>query len=115
MDPAVHRPSVRWERRRTERIPVRLAFDVYDRGRHLGRFWTRDVSQEGIFLNAECPDALRDTILSLRFCAGGLTCCLRGTAVRGIPGEGVGIQLAFWRASDHADYRAYRQLINAAA
>ncbi len=99
------------ERRRTERLPIRVAFDVYDRCRYLGRFWTRDLSQEGLFLHTESAEPLWRTILSLRFCANGVERCLRGTAVHGIPGEGVGIQLAFWRPSDHADHCAYRQLI----
>lgn len=111
-DPMVYRQSLPRERRRSERVPVSLAFDVYDRCRYLGRFWTRDVSQEGLFLNAKCADTMRNTILSLRFCADGVERCLRGTAVHGVPGEGVGIQLAFWRQRDHADHCAYRQLIS---
>ncbi|MGE5154896.1 MAG: PilZ domain-containing protein [Bdellovibrio bacteriovorus] len=106
------RPTLFSERRRTERIPVRLAFDVYDRGRYLGRFWTRDVSPEGLFLHTEAPESLRRTILSLRFCADGVQRCLRGTAVHAIPGEGVGVQIAVWRQAGRADHYAYHQLID---
>lgn len=107
-----HRQPAPSERRRSERVAVSLAFDVYDRCRYLGRFWTRDVSQEGLFLKAPFTEYLERTILSLRFCADGVERCLRGTAVHGIPGQGVGIQLAFWRPSDHADHCAFRQLIH---
>lgn len=106
-----HRQLAPRERRRSERVPISLAFDVYDRCRYLGRFWTRDVSQEGLFLKAPFTECLERTILSLRFCADGVERCLRGTAVHGIPGQGVGIQLAFWRLSDHADHCAFRQLV----
>lgn len=106
-----HRGPTTTERRRTERIPVRLAFDVYDPFRYVGRFWSRDLSKEGLFLDAKPTDPLTNTILSLRFVADGMERRLRGTAVHGVPGEGVGIQLAVWRRADQADHRAYRQLL----
>ena len=99
------------ERRRRERIALRLAFDVFGGRRYLGRFWTRDVSQEGLFLNADNPDDLSNTILSLRFQADGVDYCLRGIAIRRVQGQGAGIQLAFWRHGDDDAYAAYRQLI----
>ncbi len=100
------------ERRRRERIPLCLAFDVFGGGRYLGRFWSRDVSQEGLFLKADDPDCLSDTILSLRFLAGGVEYRLRGAAIRRVEGQGVGIQLAFWRHADDDAYAAYRKLIH---
>lgn len=100
------------ERRRRERIPMCLAFKVYDGGRHLGRFWTRDVSQEGLFLKADDPDCLSNTILSLRFQTNGVEHRLRGIAIRRVQGQGAGIQLAFWRHADDDAYAAYRKLIH---
>jgi hypothetical protein len=99
------------ERRRRERIPMCLAFDVFDRRRYLGRFWTRDVSQEGVFLKADDPKRLSDRIVRLRFQAHGVEHCLRGIAIRRVPGQGAGIQLAFWRDGDDDAYAAYRKLI----
>jgi hypothetical protein len=100
------------ERRRCERIPVCLAFEVFYGGRFLGRFWTRVVSQEGLFLKADDPDCLSGTILSLRFHADGVEYRLRGIAIRRVPGQGAGIQLAFWRHGDDDAYAAYRKLIH---
>jgi hypothetical protein len=99
------------ERRRRERIALRLAFDVFGGGRYLGRFWTRDVSQEGLFLQTDNPDCLSDTILRLGFHAGGVEHGLRGIAIRRVQGQGAGIQLAFWRHVDDDAYAAYRKLI----
>jgi hypothetical protein len=70
------------------------------------------VSREGLFLHTEAAESMGRTILSLRFCVDGVERCLRGTAVHGVPGEGVGIQLAVWRPSERADHYAYRQLID---
>jgi hypothetical protein len=89
-----------------------LTFDVYGGNRYLGRFWSRDVSQEGLFLKADDPDCLSGTILSLRFLAGGGEYRLRGTAIRRVQGQGAGIQLAFWRHADDDAYAAYRKLIH---
>lgn len=100
------------ERRRCERVPVCLAFDVFGVGRYLGRFWSRDVSQEGLFLKAADSDRLSGTILSLRFQTGGVEHRLRGTAIRRVQGQGAGIQLAFWRHADDDAYAAYRKLIH---
>ena len=101
------------ERRRCERIPLSLAFDVYDGGRHLGRFWTRDLSQDGLFLKAHDPNCLTNTILSLRFHADGMEYCVRGIGIRRVHRQGAGIQLAFWRHGDEDAYAAYRKLIQA--
>jgi hypothetical protein len=98
-------------RRRRERFPLSLAFDVFGGGRYLGRFWSRDVSQEGLFLMAADPDCLSGTILSLRFRADGVEHRLRGTAIRRVQGQGVGIALAFWRHGDDDAYAAYRKLL----
>jgi hypothetical protein len=100
------------ERRRCERVPVCLAFDVFGGGRYLGRFWSRDVSQEGLFLKADDPDRLSGTILSLRFQTNGVEHRLRGIALRRVQGQGAGIQLAFWRHADDDAYAAYRKLIH---
>jgi hypothetical protein len=100
------------ECRRRERIALRLAFDVFGGGRYLGRFWSRDVSQEGLFLKAPDPDCLSGTILSMRFQTGGVEHRLRGTAIRRVQGQGAGIQLAFWRHGDDEAYAAYRKLIH---
>ena len=99
------------ERRRRERIPACLAFDVFDRRRYLGRFWTRDVSQEGLFLKADDSTRLSDTIVRLRFQAQGVEHCLRGITIRRVQGQGAGIQLAFWRRGDDDAFAAYRKLI----
>ena len=99
------------ERRRRERFPLSLAFDVFGGGRYLGRFWSRDVSLEGLFLKVADPDRLSGTILSLRFQTAGIEHRLRGTAIRRVQDQGAGIQLAFWRHGDDDAYAAYRKLI----
>ena len=100
------------ERRRCDRAPLALAFDVFGGGRYLGRFWSRDVSQEGLFMKAADPDRLSGAILTLRFQTGGVEHRLRGTAIRRVQGQGAGIQLAFWRHGDDDAYAAYRKLIH---
>lgn len=101
-----------FERRRTGRVQVRLAFDVYERERYLGRFWSRDLSQEGLFLETGTAAPLLRRILSLHFRADGVERQVRGTTIHEVPGAGVGIQLAFWRSDDQADQSAYRRLIS---
>jgi len=91
---------------------VSLAFDVFDGGPHLGRSWTRDVSQEGLFLKAADLDCLSDTILGLRFQADAVERRLRDIAMRRVQGQSAGIQLAFWRHADDDAYAAYRKLIH---
>jgi len=109
--PLIRRQSAAGERRRTERSRVCLAFDVHERGRFLGRYWSRNASQTGLFLNADPAGHLRDTILSLRFQAHGVEHWLRGTVVHAVPGQGVGIALAFWRLADRNAHAAYRLLL----
>ena len=99
------------ERRRRVRVALRLAFEVFSRDRYLGRFWTRDVSQEGLFLEVNDPEGLSGTLLSLCFRAAGVEHRLRGIAIRKVQGKGVGIQLAFWRQADDDAFAAYRKLI----
>lgn len=99
------------ERRRSARIPLRMAVVVYDAYGYVGLFWTDDVSKEGLFLHADVTDRLKSTILRLRFDQDGASLLLRGTAVREDPGQGVGVQLAFWRRGDEAAHAAYRELI----
>ena len=100
------------DRRRSTRIPLRLAVEVYDLRHFLGRYWIADLSQEGLFLRAERTDRLANTILRLCFAADGIVCSLRGAAVREVLGQGVGIQLAFWRRGDDHAHAAYRRIIN---
>lgn len=99
------------ERRRSARIPLRMAVEVEDAHGYIGLFWTDDVSKEGLFLHAGVTDRLKSTILRIRFERDGASLLLRGTAVREVPGEGVGVQLAFWRRGDEAAHAAYRELI----
>ena len=98
------------DRRRSTRTALRVAVKVYDSRRFLGRYWTGDLSQEGLFLHADRTDHLTNTILRLRFADDGAF-CLRGAAVREVRGQGVGVQLAFWRRGDDSAHAAYRQLI----
>lgn len=100
------------DRRRSARIRLRLALDVYDPNQFLGRYWTADLSQEGLFLNADRTDHLTNTILRLGFDADDGAFCLRGAAVREVRGQGVGVQLAFWRRGDGSAHAAYRRLID---
>lgn len=100
------------DRRRSARIGLRLALDVYDPNQFLGRYWTADLSQEGLFLRADRADHLTNTILRLRFEADDGPFCLRGAAVREVRGQGVGVQLAFWRRGDGSAHSAYRHLID---
>jgi len=95
--------------RHRKRVPTRLPFDVYDRTRHLGRFWTCNVSQEGLFLKTVATDCLRG-ILDLRFQADGLEHRLRGVVVHRVHEQGVGLQLAFWRNGDRVAHKAYLQI-----
>lgn len=95
----------------SERIPLRMAVQIYDTYGYVGLFWTDDVSAEGLFLHASVTDRLKSTILRLRFDHNGASLLLRGTAVREVPGQGVGVQLAFWRCGDEAAHAAYRELI----
>jgi hypothetical protein len=95
------------EHRRSPRIPSQLQFDVYRQDRPLGRFRARDVSQEGVFLETWQPVNGYSGILELRFRAGNREHRIRGVVVRRVPGEGVGVQLAFWRAHDRVAYSAY--------
>lgn len=119
--PSVQAPRDRWplrlgvarERRRSARIPLRLAVEAYDASHYLGRFWTHDVSQEGVFLRTDRTDRLRGTILRLWFETDGVACSLRGAAVREVEGQGVGVQLAYCRPGDEAAHAAYRKLIAA--
>jgi len=96
-------------RRRSERIATRLPFDVYCRGRRLGRFWTRNASREGIFLGTGSYEYPADAILDLRFQVDGVEHCLRGTVAHHVQGQGIGIQLAYWRKGDLPAYSAYLQ------
>jgi hypothetical protein len=88
-----------------------MAVEVYDAYGYVGLFWTDDVSTEGLFLHADVTDRLKSTILRLRFDQDGASLLLRGTAVREVPGQGLGVQLAFWRRGDEAAHAAYRELI----
>lgn len=100
------------DRRRSARIRLCLALEVYDPNRFLGRYWTADMSQEGLFLYADRMDHLTNTILRLRFDADDGAFCLRGAAVREVQGQGVGVQLAFWRRGDGSAHAAYRRLMD---
>jgi hypothetical protein len=105
-----HRPPY-LERRHSERIPIRLAFDVYVRFRYVGRYWSSDASHDGVFLKADDADPLMGTILNLHFNAEGTEQCLQGIAVRAVQGKGVGVQLAIWRSADRAAYASFLRLI----
>jgi len=105
-----HRPPY-LERRQSERIPIRLAFDVHVRFRYVGRYWSSDASHDGVFLEADDADPLMGTILHLHFDAEGTEQCLQGIAVRAVQGEGVGVQLAIWRSADRAAYASLLRLI----
>lgn len=100
------------ERRRSVRIPLQRAVKVHDPSRHLGHYWTRDLSYEGLFLLADRTARLTSTILLLHFDTDGQPFCLRGATVRVVPDQGAGIQLAYWRRGDDRAHAAYRQLID---
>jgi hypothetical protein len=100
-------------RRRSSRVPVHLAFDVYLRHARLGRFWTRNVSQEGLFLGTSSPGHFPSGVLDLLFHADGSEHRLRGIAVHKTPGQGVGVQIAYWRKDDHRAHQAYLGVIGA--
>lgn len=107
-----HRPPY-LERRQSERVPIRLAFDVYVRFRYVGRYWSSDASHDGVFLEAGDSGPLKGTILNLHFKAEGTERCLQGIAVRSVQGKGVGVQLAVWRAADQTAYASFQRLIGA--
>lgn len=100
-------------RRRSCRVPVRLAFDVCLGRERLGRYWTHNVSQEGIFLGTSSPSCFTRCILDLLFDADGSEHRLRGIVVHQAPGRGVGVQLAYWRKGDRLAHLAYLRLIDA--
>jgi len=97
-------------RRRSKRAPARVPFDLYCRARRLGRFWTSNLSQEGLFLHTGAIERLDAAILDLRFRANGAEYRLRGIVVHQIQGQGIGIQLAYWRTGDRPAHAAYLQL-----
>ena len=94
-------------RRRSARTAACLPFDVYCHSRRLGRFWTRNVSQEGLFLSTGSIEGFNNAILELRFRSKGLHHCLRGVVVQQIRGKGVGIQLSYWRRDARPAHLAY--------
>jgi hypothetical protein len=94
-------------RRRSERRTACLPFDVFCRGRPLGRFWTRNLSQEGLFLSTGSREGFDEVILDLRFQVAGVEHCLRGIVADRIQGQGVWIQLAYWREESRAAHSAY--------
>jgi len=100
-------------RRRSARVPVHLAFDVYLRQARLGTFWTQNVSQEGLFLGTSSPGRFASGVLDLRFLADGSEHRLRGIAVHQAPGKGVGVQIAYWRKDDRLAHQAYLGVIGA--
>jgi hypothetical protein len=108
---ALNRITWDLERRRSPRASARLPFELYAGGRSIGRFWSGNVSQEGLFLETTSPDALASGILGLRFEAGGSDHDLRGRVVYRVPGEGIGIQLAYWRSGDRLAHQAYLRAI----
>lgn len=97
------------DHRRSERITARVPFDVYCRTHRLGRFWTQDLSQEGLFLTGVSIESRNDAILELRFEAKGVEHSFRGIVVHHRRGQGVGIQLAYWRMDDRLAHLAYCQ------
>ena len=100
-------------RRRSCRIPVRLAFDVYLGRVRLGRYWTHNVSQGGLFLGTPSPGCFTRGVLDLLFYADGSEHRLRGIVVHQAPGRGVGIQLAYWRKGDRPAHQVYLRVIDA--
>jgi hypothetical protein len=100
-------------RRQSFRVPGHLAFDVYLGHARLGRFWTHNVSQEGMFLGTSSPKGLTGGVLDLRFHADGSEHRLRGIVVHQASGKGVGIQLAYWRKDDRPSHLAYLRVVGA--
>lgn len=100
-------------RRQSYRVPVRVAFDVYLGGVRLGRYWTQNASQEGLFLGTSSPNCFRRRVLDLLFHADGSEHRLRGIVVHQAPGRGVGVQLAYWRKGDRQAHLAYLRVIDA--
>ncbi len=94
-------------RRRSECRVACLPFDVYCRARPLGRFWTNNLSQEGLFLSTVSDQDLDGAILDLHFQVAGVEHCLRGIVADRIQGQGVWIQLAYWRKGSRAAHSAY--------
>ncbi len=95
--------------RRSTRVPVSIPFEVYDLTRRMGRYWSSNASQEGVFLKARAPDRLSG-ILDLRFQAEGREHRLRGVVVHRESKRGVGVQLAYWRKADQASHKAYMEI-----
>ena len=100
-------------RRQSYRVPVRVAFDVYLGGVRLGRYWTQNASQEGLFLGTSSANCFSRRVLDLLFHADGSEHRLRGIVVHQAPGRGVGVQLAYWRKGDRQAHLAYLRAIDA--
>ena len=98
------------DRRCNERIAASVPFDVYCRGDRLGQFRTRDLSQESLFLETRSGERLGGEILELRFRIDGKVHCLRGIVAHQVEGQGVDIQLAYWRVGDRQAHQAYVHL-----
>ena len=97
--------------RHRERKTVFLPFNVYSRSRYLGTFFSRNVSQEGLFLNMESDEFPTDDFVDLQFRVNGVGYFVRGMVAHQIQGQGVGILLAYWRTEDFLAHGAYRQYI----
>lgn len=98
-------------RRHRERTTACVPFDVYFQARRLGRFWTCNVGQEGLFLNTGLLECFSGAILELRFQAEAKEHSLRGIVVHQVQGQGVGVQLAYWRTRNRLSHLAYLRFI----
>jgi hypothetical protein len=72
-----HGRGVEMEHRYHARMPVRMAVDVYIRKRHLGRFETRNIDLEGLFVEGKTSELRQNDVVELVFPG--------GAALRGRP------------------------------
>ena len=110
--PQTHGVGPSLNRRQSCRVPVRVDFDVYLGRVRLGRYWTQNASQEGLFLGTSSPNCFTRCVLDLLFHADGSEHRLRGIVVHQAPGRGVGVQLAYWRKGDRQAHLAYLRAID---
>ncbi|MGA7979953.1 MAG: PilZ domain-containing protein [Chromatiaceae bacterium] len=91
------------EHRYSPRVQGALDVEISCKGRHLGRFRTRDVSFEGMFFETGAADLEPNDFLGLSLKVNGQSYSMRGVVVHGSR-EGVGVMLV-------GEYLGYCRLI----
>jgi hypothetical protein len=108
-------PEVLMEHRKGERKPTRLTVELGQGRRSLGRFKTRNISFQGMFIEAQGLDLSINEVVEVTLPgnADGLkTNCLRGLVVHRC-GAGVGLLLLL--DYDPSAYPTFRTLLQRAA